>query len=329
MSSIRYSHPNWSAFYVTLLMHMVTHAHSMESYSYETNSDNTLYLGDVNLLHRCIQDLPAQDNFSSVLTWGKEQGLPIRVTLTPRSMGEVLDPRSMEHSGASLHLSHPLVTPSDPIRPLTDASVCILPSIQGIYSLYSNSYPYLDSCYTSTRLYPPVQGFGLPLDATPSPTPAGDDYEEPQDFFTTQLDGVYWRPAPSPPLAPGRQLDTDLRLAAMSKDTDGLDIHSDQFVLEYLRRGVLGSNWTTSLPVEDWFCPNCKASGITAIPAGRIPETPQKEPNLFPTPQTRSRDRAALACDKMLVIKQVRVQGGLDKAVWGTASFQGPLSRPW
>eukprot|EP00798_Chlamydomonas_sp_ICE-L_P005769 gene5769-biopygen4756 len=163
---------------------------------------------------------------------------------------------------------------------------------------------------------------------------------------------------PSPPLAPGRQLDTDLRLAAMSKDTDGLDIHSDQFVLEYLRRGVLGSNWTTSrtrrmaaqgmilriidlkpsevvvlqgrcVPVEDWFCPNCKASGITAIPAGRIPETPQKEPNLFPTPQTRSRDRAALACDKMLVIKQVRVQGGLDKAVWGTASFQGPLSRPW
>eukprot|EP00798_Chlamydomonas_sp_ICE-L_P016816 gene16816-biopygen25738 len=83
------------------------------------------------------------------------------------------------------------------------------------------------------------------------------------------------------------------------------------------------------VPVEDWFCPNCKASGITAIPAGRIPEAPQKEPNLFPTPQTRSRDRAALACDKMLVIKQVRVQGGLDKAVWGTASFQGPLSRPW
>eukprot|EP00798_Chlamydomonas_sp_ICE-L_P004180 gene4180-biopygen21896 len=165
MSSIRFSHPNWSAFYVTLLMHMVTHAHSMESYSYETNSDNTLYLGDVNLLHRCIQDLPAQDNFSSVLTWGKEQGLPIRVTLTPRSMGEVLDPRSMEHSGASLHLSHPLVTPSDPIRPLTDASVCILPSIQGTYSLYSNPYPYLDSCYTSTRHYQPVQGFGLPLDA--------------------------------------------------------------------------------------------------------------------------------------------------------------------
>eukprot|EP00798_Chlamydomonas_sp_ICE-L_P006400 gene6400-biopygen1557 len=792
MSSIRFSHPNWSAFYVTLLMHMVTHAHSMESYSYETNSDNTLYLGDVNLLHRCIQDLPAQDNFSSVLTWGKEQGLPIRVTLTPRSMGEVLDPRSMERSGASLHLSHPLVTPSDPIRPLTDASVCILPSIQGTYSLYSNPYPYLDSCYTSTRHYQPVQGFGLPLDAyavvqgrqpepcarpltrpttayspllfplqdteelqchqtrcinwydtsapslhstsiflirrppiynseddvdTPSPTsstPAGDNYEEPQDFFTTQLDDVYWRPGqefpegqaavyqastcafpvhldpptpasllpgrlqggltsclshmdpnylqegginnsmpdgavtpnadrgalhpdcdlfighhrdgteaqrkemaamlnrmtpavartmedlregykgivppmhiekdndkqaftspyrkppieklaqdkpllwmfssanvtgaiarwacmlqsfdfdimhrpgaqhgnadalsrfPSPtaedntgaridldsdlyaafptvpttpyvpldltlghivdyvldvrsvlsicttplpaavtymaqngitlyeipPLAPGRQLDTDLRLAAMSKDTDGLDIHSDQFVLEYLRRGVLGSNWTTSrtrrvlarsrkyrlgasptgeeriirilangierivpapsqrgntmlmhaveyfsaalvvvpipakeailtvgdfvyirrpnvrnslqmaaqgmilriidlkpsevvvlqgrcIPVEDWFCPNCKASGITAIPAGRIPEAPQKEPNLFPTPQTRSRDRAALACDKMLVIKQVRVQGGLDKAVWGTASFQGPLSRPW
>eukprot|EP00798_Chlamydomonas_sp_ICE-L_P005940 gene5940-biopygen13273 len=116
-----------------------------------------------------------------------------------------------------------------------------------------------------------------------------------------------------------RQLDTDLRLAAMYKDTDGLDIHSDQFVLEYLRR----------VPVEDWFCPNCKASGITAIPAGRIPEAPQKEPNLFPTPQTRSRDRAALACDKMLVIKQVRVQSGLDKAVWGTASFQGPLSRPW
>eukprot|EP00798_Chlamydomonas_sp_ICE-L_P029809 gene29809-biopygen5549 len=52
--------------------------------------------------------------------------------------------------------------------------------------------------------------------------------------------------APSPPLAPGRQLDTDLRLAVMSKETDGLDIHSDQFVLEFLRRGVLGSNWTTS-----------------------------------------------------------------------------------
>eukprot|EP00798_Chlamydomonas_sp_ICE-L_P029590 gene29590-biopygen5509 len=83
------------------------------------------------------------------------------------------------------------------------------------------------------------------------------------------------------------------------------------------------------VPVEDWFCPNCKASGITAIPAGRILEALLKEPNLFPTPQTRSRDRAALACDKMLVIKQVRIQGGLDKAVWGTASFQGPLSRPW
>eukprot|EP00798_Chlamydomonas_sp_ICE-L_P018055 gene18055-biopygen27006 len=208
----------------------------------------------------------------------------------------------------------------------------------------------------------------------------------------------------SPPLAPGRQLDTDLRLAAMSKDTDGLDIHSDQFVLrvleawspriqlddisgntmlmhavEYFSAALvvvpipakepyirytrtLMESWHTlrlamtaplpdltdstqvqaltghspgarsmdqEIPVEDWFCPNCKASGITAIPAGRIPETPQKEPNLFPTPQTRSRDRAGLACDKMLVIKQVRVQGGLDKAVWGTASFQGPLSRPW
>eukprot|EP00798_Chlamydomonas_sp_ICE-L_P025867 gene25867-biopygen20359 len=83
------------------------------------------------------------------------------------------------------------------------------------------------------------------------------------------------------------------------------------------------------VPVEDWFCPNCKASGITAIPAGRTPEAPQKEPNLFPTPQTRSKEKAALAYDKMLVIKLVRVQGGLDKAVWGTASFQGPLSRPW
>eukprot|EP00798_Chlamydomonas_sp_ICE-L_P023508 gene23508-biopygen18040 len=70
-----------TAFYMTLLMHMVAHAHSMESYSYETNSDNTLYLGDVNLLH-----------------------------------------------------------------------------------------------------------------STPSPTPAGDNYKEPQDFFTTQLDDVYWRP---------------------------------------------------------------------------------------------------------------------------------------
>eukprot|EP00798_Chlamydomonas_sp_ICE-L_P022449 gene22449-biopygen31124 len=37
------------------------------------------------------------------------------------------------------------------------------------------------------------------------------------------------------------------------------------------------------VPVEDWFCPNCKASGITAIPAGRTPVAPQKEPNLFPT----------------------------------------------
>eukprot|EP00798_Chlamydomonas_sp_ICE-L_P026084 gene26084-biopygen20578 len=720
------------AFYVTLLMHMVTHAHSMESYSYETNSDNTLYLGDVNLLHRCIQDLPAQDNFSSVLTWGKEQGLPIRVTLTPRSMGEVLDPRSMEHSGDTEELQ-------------CHQTRCI--------NWYDTSAPSLHSTSIFLIRRPPIYNSEDDFD-TPSPTsstPAGDNYEEPQDFFTTQLDNVYWRPGqefpegqaavyqastcafplhldpptpasllpgslqgglttclshmdpnylqegginnsmpdgavtpnadrgalhpdcdlfighhrdgteaqrkemaamlnrmtpavartmedlregykgivppmhiekdndkqaftspyrkppieklaqdkpllwmfssanvtgaiarwacmlqsfdfdimhrpgaqhgnadalsrfPSPtaedntgaridldsdlyaafptvpttpyvpldltlghivdyvldvrsvlsicttplpaavtymaqngitlyemcggmcagleaalrngiqdnslPLAPGRQLDTDLRLAAMSKDTDGLDIHSDQFVLEYLRRGALGSNWTTSrtrrvlarsrkyrlgasptgeeriirilangierivpapsqrgntmlmhaveyfsaalvvvpipakeaihtvyahshgvlahfgayalcisdngpefqgkfkehllhnfidhrtihpnhpqgngfversvVPVEDWFCPNCKASGITAIPAGRIPEAPQKEPNLFPTPQTRSRDRAALACDKMLVIKQVRVQGGLDKAVWGTASFQGPLSRPW
>eukprot|EP00798_Chlamydomonas_sp_ICE-L_P026887 gene26887-biopygen4183 len=281
------------------------------------------------------------------------------------------------------------------------------------------------------------------LEFKPTPRPELLPSPSPALLLTTSPSYPSNSGAPSPPLAPGRQLDTDLRLAAMSKDTDGLDIHSDQFVLEYLRRGVLGSNWTTSrtrrlamtaplpdltdstqvqaltdtlleraqwikrvsptianhiaiahhrdtlryakirgwayhprlrkfqvgdfvyirrpnvrnslqmaaqgmilriidlkpsevvvlqgrcVPVEDWFCPNCKASGITAIPAGRIPETPQKEPNLFPTPQTRSRDRAALACDKMLVIKQVRVQGGLDKAVWGTASFQGPLSRPW
>eukprot|EP00798_Chlamydomonas_sp_ICE-L_P002246 gene2246-biopygen4517 len=85
-----------------------------------------------------------------------------------------------------------------------------------------------------------------------------------------------------------------------------------------------------AVPDGDWFCPNCTVSGITAIPAGRpvTLEAALKEPNLFPTPQTRSRDRAAQACDKMLVIKQVRVQGGLDKAVWGTASYQGPLSRP-
>eukprot|EP00798_Chlamydomonas_sp_ICE-L_P002400 gene2400-biopygen6818 len=614
------------AFYVTLLMHMVTHAHSMESYSYETNSDNTLYLGDVNLLHRCIQDLPAQDNFSSVLTWGKEQGLPIRVTLTPR----IATP-----APATTNLSK--VSDTEELQ--CHQTRCI--------NWYDTSAPSLHSTSIFLIRRPPIYNSEDDFD-TPSPTsstPAGDNYEEPQDFFTTQLDDVYWRPGAvlsqlgsegneylvacasrslnkheagyssfkgemlaacwackifrvyvfglhftlvtdhqpllwmfssanvtgaiarwacmlqsfdfdimhrpgaqhgnadalsrfpsptaedntgaridldsnlyaafptvpttpyvpldltlghivdyvldvrsvlsicttplpaavtymaqngitlyemcggmcagleaalrngiqvnSPPLAPGRQLDTDLRLAAMSKDTDGLDIHSDQFVLEYLRRGVLGSNWTTSrtrrvlarsrkyrlgasptgeeriirilatalnassqpparargntmlmhaveyfsaalvvvpipakeaihtvgdfvyirrpnvrnslqmaaqgmilriidlkpsevvvlqgrcVPVEDWFCPNCKASSITAIPAGRIPEAPQKEPNLFPTPQTRSRDRAALACDKMLVIKQVRVQGGLDKAVWGTASFQGPLSRPW
>eukprot|EP00798_Chlamydomonas_sp_ICE-L_P030550 gene30550-biopygen16391 len=267
MSSIRFSHPHWSAFYVTLLMHMVTHAHSMESYSYETNSDNTLYLGDVNLLHRCIQDLPAQDNFSSVLTWGKEQGLPIRVTLTPRSMGEVLDPRSMEHSGASLHLSHPLVTPCDPIRPLTDASVCILPSIQGTYSLYSNPYPYLDSCYTSTRHYQPVQGFGLPLDAlhstsiflirrppiynseddfdTPSPTsstPAGDNYEEPQDFFTTQLDNVYWQPGQEFP---------EGQAAVYQASTCAFPVHLDPPTPASLLPGRLQGGLTTCLSHMD------------------------------------------------------------------------------
>eukprot|EP00798_Chlamydomonas_sp_ICE-L_P019742 gene19742-biopygen28564 len=137
-----------------------------------------------------------------------------------------------------------------------------------------------------------------------------------------------------------RQLDTDLRLAAMSKDTDGLDIHSDQFVLEYLRRGVLGSNWTTSrtrrgtgkikkFPSRTGSAPTAKPAASLQSPRDASQKHHRRNPNLFPTPQTRSRDRAALACDKMLVIKQVRVQGGLDKAVWGTASFQGPLSRPW
>eukprot|EP00798_Chlamydomonas_sp_ICE-L_P011327 gene11327-biopygen12779 len=679
MSSIRFSHPNWSAFYVTLLMHMVTHAHSMDSYSYETNSDNTLYLGDVNLLHRIQKTSSATnpaasigqeflDGQAAVYQASTSCALPVHLDpSTPASLlpGRLqggltsclshMDPNYLQEGGINNSMPDGAVTPNaergalhpdcdlfighhrdgteaqrkemaamlnrmtpavartmedlregykgivppmhiekdndkqaftspyrkPPIEKLAQDKVCaellLLGFIEPAPSAQHAANPVValkkghDGQYTANRVCYNYKAINLltkdmhtgaqhgnadALSRFPSPTAedntgaridlASDlyaafptvpttpyvpleltlghivdyilDVRSVLSICTTPLSAAVtymaqnvcrigsstaqWHPTPSPPLAPGRQLDTDLHLAAMSKDTDGLDIHSDQFVLEYLRRGVLGSNWTTSrtrrvlargntmlmhaveyfsaalvvvpipakeaihmvyahshgvlahfgayalcisdngpefqgkfkehllhnfidhrtihpnhpqgngfversvgtikaaltkicsenlatdtwdidiakvvtayncspqettkcapftllyarapmaaqgkilriidlkptevvvlqgrcVPVEDWFCPNCKASGITAIPAGRIPEAPQKEPNLFPTPQTRSRDRAALACDKMLVIKQVGVQGGLDKAVWGTASFQGPLSRPW
>eukprot|EP00798_Chlamydomonas_sp_ICE-L_P003120 gene3120-biopygen20874 len=49
-----------------------------------------------------------------------------------------------------------------------------------------------------------------------------------------------------PTLAPGKQLDADIRLADMAKESEPLDIHDDQFVLEYLRRKVLGTNWSVA-----------------------------------------------------------------------------------
>eukprot|EP00798_Chlamydomonas_sp_ICE-L_P003119 gene3119-biopygen20873 len=82
---------------------------------------------------------------------------------------------------------------------------------------------------------------------------------------------------------------------------------------------------------DDWFCPHCTANGITAVPLDRptAPERAPKEPNLFPTPQTRSRDLAAKACDKMVVIKHIKLRGSLDKEVWGIATYLGDLARPW
>eukprot|EP00798_Chlamydomonas_sp_ICE-L_P018541 gene18541-biopygen27463 len=84
-------------------------------------------------------------------------------------------------------------------------------------------------------------------------------------------------------------------------------------------------------PAGDWFCPHCTANGITAVPLDRptAPERAPKEPNLFPTPQTRSRDLAAKACDQMVVIKHIKVRGSLDKEVWGIATYLGALARPW
>eukprot|EP00798_Chlamydomonas_sp_ICE-L_P026181 gene26181-biopygen20655 len=390
-----------TAFYMTLLMHMVTHAHSMESYSYETNSDNTLYLGDVNLLHRIQKSYratktavsialhsptPAGDNYKEPqdffttqlddVYWRPGQeflggqaavyqastscALPVHLDPpTPASLlpGRLqggltsclshMDPNYLQEGGINNSMPDGAVTPNADRGALhPDCDLFIGHHRDGteaqrkeMAAMLNRMTPAVARTMEDLRegykgIVPPMhiekdndkQAFTSPYRKPPIEKLAQDKSCSSSDNFS-QLSQQFWRSKSS--TRPGRQLDTDLRLAAMSKDTDGLDIHSDQFVLEYLRRGVLGSNWTTSLPVEDWFCPNCKASGITAIPAGRIPETPQKEPNLFPTPQTRSRDRAALACDKMLVIKQVRVQGGLDKAVWGTASFQGPLSRPW
>eukprot|EP00798_Chlamydomonas_sp_ICE-L_P010301 gene10301-biopygen7459 len=427
---------------MTLLMHMVTHAHSMESYSYETNSDNTLYLGDVNLLHRIQKSyratktavsigydtsapslhstsiflirrppvyntlhLPPQPvttiknpKTSSQHSWMMSTGdqvkssweakqqftkrpllalyqctwtLPLQLHSCPgRLQGGLtsclshMDPNYLQEGGINNSMPDGAVTPNadrGALHPDCDLFIghhrdgteaqrkemaamlnrmtpAVARTMEDLREGYKGIVPPMHiekdndkQAFTSPYRKPPIEKLAqdkplLWMFSSANVTGAIARWACMLQSFDFD---IMHRPAPSPPLAPGRQLDTDLRLAAMSKDTDGLDIHSDQFVLEYLRRGVLGSNWTTSLPVEDWFCPNCKASGITAIPAGRIPETPQKEPNLFPTPQTRSRDRAALACDKMLVIKQVRVQGGLDKAVWGTASFQGPLSRPW
>eukprot|EP00798_Chlamydomonas_sp_ICE-L_P022089 gene22089-biopygen30771 len=86
-----------------------------------------------------------------------------------------------------------------------------------------------------------------------------------------------------------------------------------------------------AVPAGDWFCPHCTANGITAVPLDRptAPERAPKEPNLFPPPQTRSRDLAAKACDKMVVIKHIKVRGSLDKEVWGIATYLGALARPW
>eukprot|EP00798_Chlamydomonas_sp_ICE-L_P022093 gene22093-biopygen30777 len=69
----------------------------------------------------------------------------------------------------------------------------------------------------------------------------------------------------------------------------------------------------------------------SSVPLDRptAPERAPKEPNLFPTPQTRSRDLAAKACDQMVVIKHIKVRGSLDKEVWGIATYLGALARPW
>eukprot|EP00798_Chlamydomonas_sp_ICE-L_P018436 gene18436-biopygen27362 len=359
-----------TAFYMTLLMHMVTHAHSMESYSYETNSDNTLYLGDVNLLHswmmstgdqvkssweakqqftkrpllalyQCTRTLPLQ--LHSCLAAYKEALLAASVTWTPticrrgginNSMPDgAVTPnadRGALHPDCDLFIGHHRdgteAQRKEMAAMLNRMTPAVARTMEDLREGYKGIVPPMHiekdndkQAFTSPYRKPPIEKLAqdkvcaeLLLLGFIEPAPSAQHAANPVVALKKGPDGQHtanrvcynykainlltkdMHTAPSPPLAPGRQLDTDLRLAAMSKDTDGLDIHSDQFVLEYLRRGVLGSNWTTSR-----------------------------------TRRTRSRDRAALACDKMLVIKQVRVQGGLDKAVWGTASFQGPLSRPW
>eukprot|EP00798_Chlamydomonas_sp_ICE-L_P005329 gene5329-biopygen8831 len=86
-----------------------------------------------------------------------------------------------------------------------------------------------------------------------------------------------------------------------------------------LSQPVTGSALTvlpTALQLSLWIAPTA-------------PERAPKEPNLFPTPQTRSRDLAAKACDQMVVIKHIKFRGSLDKEVWGIATYLGALARPW
>eukprot|EP00798_Chlamydomonas_sp_ICE-L_P022045 gene22045-biopygen30732 len=125
MSAIRFSHTNWAYFYVILLMHMVEHGFSLDEYKYEVNRDGSLYSGCADTLYR---ELDGVENWTSIHTWGKEQGLPIRVSISKQKPGTLIAPTACPQDIPSLHLTHYLTVPRGAIYPAPDASLRVLPT---------------------------------------------------------------------------------------------------------------------------------------------------------------------------------------------------------
>lgn len=125
MSAIRFSHTNWAYVYVILLMHMVEHGFSLDEYKYEVNRDGSLYSGCADTLYR---ELDGVENWTSIHTWGKEQGLPIRVSISKQKPGTLIAPTACPQDIPSLHLTHYLTVPRGAIYPAPDASLRVLPT---------------------------------------------------------------------------------------------------------------------------------------------------------------------------------------------------------
>eukprot|EP00798_Chlamydomonas_sp_ICE-L_P029094 gene29094-biopygen32958 len=125
MSAIRFSHTNWAYVYVILLMHMVEHSFSLDEYKYEVNRDGSLYSGCADTLYG---ELDGVENWTSIHTWGKEQGLPIRVSISKQKPGTLIAPTACPQDIPSLHLTHYLTVPRGGIYPAPDASLRVLPT---------------------------------------------------------------------------------------------------------------------------------------------------------------------------------------------------------